>query len=236
MVAAVRRVWAAAAVGLVLVMTGCGPHARIPEGDELYREGEQRYLAMATTMHGILMRVHEGEWTVPTGGYGAIPIGCTLGAGGDFGYRFSYRREVTLPGLDRRAVSAAATEAFREAGLSAEPSEFGEGEAAEWNLVAEDDEHGRIVLTIAAGASRVEVAADTPCAPGSAAELSSMVTADDTRGADALTWRSLPAFEGPDSVPIFSFPAGSPEYFSEDGTPVDPQPVVTDPPTAPYGG
>lgn len=231
-----RHVWAAAAVGLVLIMTGCGPQAQIPEGDELYREGEQRYLAMATTMHGILMRVHEGEWTVPTGGYGAIPIGCNLGAGGDFGYRFSYRREVTLPGLDRGAVSAAATEAFREAGLSAEPSEFGEGEAAEWNLVAEDDEHGRIVLTIAAGASRVEVAADTPCAPGNAAELSSMVTADDARGGDTLTWRSLPAFEGPGSVPIFYFPAGSPEYFSEDGTPVDPQPVVTDPPTAPYGG
>lgn len=231
-----RHVGAAGAVGLVLMMTGCGVQAQVPQGDDLYRDGEQRYLAMATTMHSVLMGVHEGEWTVPTGGYGAVPVGCTLGVGGDLGYRFSYRREATLPDMDGEAVSEAATAAFRDAGLSGQAAAYGAGDAAEWNLVAEDDDLGRVVVTIVPGESRVEVSADTPCAPGNAGELSRMVTDDEARGSDALTWRGLPAFEGPDSVPIFYFPVGSPVYFDEDGTPVEPQPVVTDPPKAPFGG
>lgn len=235
-VSAVRHVWAAVAAGLVLTMTGCGVPAQVPQRDALYRDGEQRYLAMATTMHTVLMGVHEGDWTVPTGGYGAVPIGCSLEGSGDLGYRFSYRREVTLPGMDGETMSAAATAAFRDAGLKGEAAGYGKGDAAEWNLVAEDEALGRVVVTIVPGASRVEVSADTPCAPGNAGELSRMVTDDEARGSDTLTWRSLPATEGPDSVPLFYFPVGSPVYFNEDGSPVEPQPVVTAPPKAPYGG
>lgn len=230
-----RQTGAAFAVGLVLMMTGCGVQGQVPEGAELYRGAEERYQTMATTMHSVLMGIHEGEWTVPTGGYGAVPVSCELGTGGGFGYRFSYRREVVLPDLDGKAVSTAAVDAFREAGLDGEAAAYGAGDASEWNLIAEDDERGRIVVTIAVGASRVEVSADTPCWPGNAGELSSMVTDDAARTDDPLTWRSLPATEGPESVPIFYFPSGSPVYFNEDGTPVEPQPVVTDPPDAPYG-
>jgi len=81
----------------------------------------------------------------------------------------------------------------------------------------------------------VTASADTPCTPGDSDALSAMVGDDENRGDDILTWRSIPATEGVDSVPQFYFPAGGPVYFNEDESLVEPQPVVTDPPKAPFG-
>lgn len=233
-VSMMRRAWAAVAVGLVLVMTGCG--AAVPEGDALYRDGEKRFMELATRMHTVLMGIHEGVWTIPVGGDGAVPGSCTIGFGGADGYAFSYRRTVDLPGMDPEAVSAAAVAAFREAGFDGTPTTYGSGESAEWNVIADDETLGNVVATIRPREGRVEVSADTPCVPGKAGDLSYMVTDDEHRGDGPSTWRYLPATEGPDSVPQFYFPADGPIYFNEDETPVEPQPVVTDPPKAPYGG
>lgn len=230
-----RYVWAVVAAGLVLVMTGCAAQA-VPEGDELYRDGEKRYLAMATTMHEVLMGVHEGDWEVPFGGYGAVPIACDLGLSDD-GYRFGYRRSVDLAAIDGEALSQLAVKAFEKVGLKPETAVYGEGgDRPEWNVIAEDDVVGRAVVTIRPGESWVGVSADTPCSPGNAGDLSRMVTDDGNRGNDDQVWRTLPAIEGVDSVPQFYFPAGGPVYFNEDESLVDPQPLVTDPPKAPYGG
>ncbi|WP_341940260.1 hypothetical protein [Microbacterium sp. LWH10-1.2] len=231
--AAMRCAWAVVAAGLVLVTTGCAAQAA-PEGDELYRDGEQRYLAMANTMHTVLMGVHEGVWDVPIGGYGAFPIACDLGLADD-GYRFAYRRSVALPDVDGQALSDVAVKAFADAGLEPEAAVYGEGDRAEWNVIAEDDAVGRAVLTIRPAEGTVTASADTPCTPGESDALSAMVGDDENRGDDVLTWRSIPATEGVDSVPQFYFPAGGPVYFNEDESLVEPQPVVTDPPKAPYG-
>lgn len=227
-----RRGWAAV-MGLALVMSvsGC---AAAPEGGALYRDGEKRFLEMATRMHTVLMGIHEGAWTVDE--YGAIPHGCTIGFGGAKGYAFSYRRSVDLPDMDAEQVSAAAVAALREAGFTVAPETDGAGAGAEWGVVVVDDDAlGNVVTTIRPSQGRVEVSVDTPCTPGNAGELSAMVTAEDEWGSDTLTWRYLPATEGPGSLPQFYFPPGSPAYVTEDGTLVQPQPIVTDPPQAPYG-
>jgi len=229
----VKRARAAAAVGLVLVMTMTGCGAAVPEGDALYRDGEKRFLEMATRMHTVLMGIHEGLWTVDE--YGAIPGGCTIGFGGPDGYAFGYRRSVELPGMDPEAMSAAAVAAFREAGFDGKPVTYGSGDAAEWVVLADDETLGNVVATIRPKEGHVIVSVDTPCVPGDAGDLSYMVTDDGNRGSDPFTWRYFPATEGPESVPQFYFPADGPIYYNEDGTLVDPQPVVTDPPKAPYG-
>jgi len=217
---------------LVVTMTGCG--AAVPEGDALYRDGEKRFLEMATRMHTVLMGIHEELWTVEE--YGAIPIACTIGFGGPDGYAFTYRRSVNLPEMDPDAVSAAAVAAFREAGFDGRPVTYGSGDAAEWVVLADGETLGNVVATIRPKEGRVIVSVDTPCAPGNAGDLSYMVKDAANRGADLSTWRYFPATEGPESVPQFYFPADGPIYVNEDGTLVDPQPVVTDPPKAPYGG
>jgi len=38
-----------------------------------------------------------------------------------------------------------------------------------------------------------------------------------------------------DSNPQFYFPEGGPLFYDEDGTPIVPQPVVTEVPQGPYG-
>lgn len=229
-----RREWTAAAAGLVVVMSLVGCGAAAPEGDALYRDGEKRFLEMATRMHTVLMGIHEGPWTVDE--YGAIPHGCSIGFGGPGGFAFGYRRSVDLSDMDPDAVSAAAVVAFREAGFEASPVTYGSGDAAEWNVLAEDEGLGNVVATIRPKEGRVIVSVDTSCAPGNAGDLSYMVKDAANRGADPSTWRFFPATEGPDSVPQFYFPADGPIYFNEDGTLVEPQPVVTDPPKAPYDG
>lgn len=230
----VRYVWAVVAAGLVLVMTGCAVQAA-PEGDELFRDGERRYLALANTMHTVLMGVHEGDWDVPFGGYGVVPESCDLGFAGE-GYRFAYRRGVSLPGVDGPAMSEVAVAAFAEAGLTARAVVYGEGgENPEWNVIAEDDVVGRAVVTIRPAEASIWVSVDSLCFPGNADELDFMVTDDANRANDDVVWRTLPATEGVDSVPQFYFPAGGPVYFNEDSTLVEPQPLVTEPPEAPYG-
>jgi hypothetical protein len=222
------------AAGLVMVMTGCAAQAA-PEGDELFRDGERRYLALANTMHTVLMGVHEGDWSVPFGGYGVVPEPCDLVFAGE-GYSLTYVRGVRLPGVDGPAMSDVAVAAFAEVGLTGKAVVYGEGgERPEWNVIAEDDVVGRAMVTIRPAEDWVGVSAHSLCFPGNAWDLSWMVTDDGNRANDDVVWRTLPATEGVDSVPQFYFPAGGPVYFNEDETLVEPQPLVTEPPEAPYG-
>lgn len=225
------RGWAAVAgLAVVLSLSGC---AAAPQGDALYRDGEKRFLETATRLHTVLMGIHEGVWTVDE--YGAIPHSCTMGFGGPYGYAFSYRRSVELPEMDAEQVGAATVAAFGEAGLDVAPTTSGTGSQGDWTVIADDETLGNVVATIRPRARRVEVSVDTPCTPGDAGDLSAMVSAEDEWGNDTLTWRYLPATEGPGSVPQFYFPPDSPAYVTEDGTLVEPQPKVTEPPKAPYG-
>lgn len=221
---------AALSVGLVLMMTGCAQAA--PEGDELYRQAAEQYFPLAEDMHGVIMAIHEGEWAVDQGAYGALGTSCQRGAD-EFGYFFDYARTVTLEGLDPQAVSATAASAFAELGLDPDVAVRGEGDGEEHVVIAEGERIGRAVVTIRPARDQIRVTARTPCAPGSAHEVTALVFGDE-RIPEGAALR-MPATEGPDSVPQFYFPADGPLYYDEDGTPVDPQPVVTDPPEAPYG-
>ncbi|GAB3618692.1 hypothetical protein GCM10027416_32490 [Okibacterium endophyticum] len=211
-------------------MTGCAQAA--PQGDALYEEASEQYFPMAEDMHGVIMAIHEGEWTVDQGGYGAQGTSCQRGAD-EFGYMFNYVRVVTLEDLDAEALSAAAASAFDELGLTPAVTVRGEGEGEEHVVVAEGERIGRAVVTIRPAHDQVRVTARTECAPGSAHDVSALVFGEERLPAGVS--RRLPAFEGPDSVPQFYFPADGPVYYNEDGTPVVPQPVVTEYPKAPYG-
>ncbi|MCD2500084.1 MULTISPECIES: hypothetical protein [Microbacterium] len=225
-----NRIRTALIVSIALLLTSLTGCARTLHGVELYQSAQQQFLSTATTMHRVLMAIHPGDWTVPTGGYGAVPIACSRGWSGDFGYMFSYRRDVDVDISDAAALQERATEAFARAGLESSSPVYGTGQGAEWNVIAEDASIGRLVVTVIPSAGRVEVSADSPCVAGDAGELRSMIIEDDT----VTTWRSLPAFEGPTSVPLFYFPADGPLYFREDGTPIEPQPVVTVAPVSPW--
>lgn len=232
-----RSVWVAVAAGLVLMMTGCAAQS-VPEGDELYRDGEKHYLAMASMMHDIIMDIHAGDWEIPFGGHGAVPGDCDEDVADD-GYSFHYRRTVDMVDLvdmDPQAISDRAAAAFTKAGLKPVTSIYGEGgDRPQWNIIAEDDTAGSIFVEIHPAEGWVGASADSPCYPGDSDDLGWMVTDDGNRSNDDVVWQTLPAFEGVDSVPQFYFPAGGPVYFNEDESPVIPQPVVTDPPKAPYG-
>ncbi|PQZ49783.1 hypothetical protein CQ040_14770 [Microbacterium sp. MYb54] len=223
---------AAAAVGLVMTMTGCGTTAA-PEGDALYRDGEKNYVAYSTVMHSVIMAIHEGEWVVDQGSFGASPIPCRIN-GEVSGYTFSWARVLEpTEEIDVDAVVAAATTAFEEAGVEASTATFGEGDRQEVNVIGTGGDVGRGVVTIRPGRNQISASATPGCIPGDAADLSDMVFGGELSEGESLRF---PAFEGPDWQPRFYFPeGGSPVYYNEDGTPVDPQPTQTKFPVAPYG-
>ncbi|CAH0215609.1 hypothetical protein SRABI76_02378 [Microbacterium oxydans] len=227
-----RGLMAAAAVGLVMTMTSCGS-ATAPEGDELYRDGEKNYVAYATVMHSVIMAIHEGDWVVDQGAFGATPIPCRIG-GEVSGYTFSWVR-VLEPAeeIDVDAVVAAATSAFEDAGVETETARFGEGERQEVNVIGTGGDVGRGVVTIRPGRNQISASATPGCMPGDAADLSDMVFGELAYEGASLRF---PAFEGPGWQPRFYFPKeGSPVYFNADGTPIEPQPTTTEYPVAPYG-
>lgn len=221
---------AAMAVGMVVMMTSCGSTAA-PTGDALYRDGEQRYVAYATTMHSVIMAIDETEWTVES--FGASPAPCRID-GELSGFAFSWARMLELGDRDIDAVVAAATAAFEAAGMAAETARYGEGDREEINVIGTGGDVGRGVVTVRPDQDHIRVTATTDCFAGDAGDLSDMIFG----GGLVYEGASLrfPAYEGPDWQPRFYFPEdGSPVYFNEDGTPVDPQPQPTDLPIAPYG-
>ena len=228
-----RRIPAALAVAAVgLVLTSCVP---APEGDALYRDGEKNYIAYATVMHSVIMAVHEGDWAVDQGSFGASPIPCRIN-GEVTGYTFSSVRVLEPEGeIDVDAVVAAATKAFEDAGVEAITARFGEGDRQEVNVIGTGGDVGRGVVTIRPGRNEISASATPGCIPGDAADLSDMVFGGQLVY-DGAALR-FPAFEGPDWQPRFYFPEeGSPIYRNEDGTPIEPQPTTTEFPVAPYDG
>mgnify|MGYP001593893992 CR=1 FL=1 len=223
-----RGLKVAAATGMVMtMMTGCG--STVPEGDQLYWDGEKHYTEYATVMHSVIMSIDEGPWRVDS--YGASPIPCDRD-GGDSGYMFSWVRVLAQDAVDAEAVEAAATAAFEKAGLDAETATFGEGDRQEINIIGTGAPVGRGVVTIRPARATIEVTAETDCFAGDAGDLSDLIF-------DGLVYKGasqrFPAFEGPDWQPRFYFPEdGSPVYRNADGTPVEPQPTTTDFPVAPY--
>jgi hypothetical protein len=221
---------AAAAAGLVLMMTGCSSAL---DGDALYQDGADRYFPLAKGMHSVLMSLHEGEWTIGDGGHGAMPTSCRADDGGA-GYFLDYVRALSTDISDPQQVSDTAARAFEKLGLTPDAYVLGDGDDAEWYVVAEGDPVGRAVVTIRPVRGEIDVTARTACTPGDSNELSGMVL-DDAEVPDMDAWRRLPATEVPESVPQFYFPKDGPVYYNADRTPVQPQPLVTDPPKAPYG-
>ena len=221
---------AALTIGLALTMTGCADAA--PEGEALYQRAAEQYFPLAEDMHDVIMAIHQGEWAVDQGGYGALGVSCQRGAN-EFGYFLNYVRIVTLENLDAEAMSATAAAAFSDLGLEPDAIVRGEGAGEEHVVIAEGERIGRAVVTIRPARNEIRVTARTSCVPGSAHDVTAMVFGEERIPAHAA--RRLPATEGPDSVPQFYFPADGPVYYDENFTPVDPQPIVTEPPTAPYG-
>ena len=225
-----RRWMTAAAVGMVVAMTGCSAAETSPAGDELYRDGEKRFIEYSTVMHSVIMAIHEGDWVVDT--YGASPIECRTGAGGS-GYAFSWVRTLEVDDIDVDRVVASATAAFEAANVDAGTATYGEGDAQEVNVIGEGGAIGRGVVTIRPARGTIEVTASPGCFAGDAGDLSDMVFGGlvyDT------AWQRFPAVEGPDWEPRFYFPEeGSPVYREDDGSPVQPQPSPERLPIAPYG-
>lgn len=223
---------AAMAVGMVMTMTSCGFTAA-PTGDALYRDGEQRYVAYATTMHSVIMAIDETEWSVDQGSFGASPIPCRIN-GELTGFAFSWARLLELGDRDVDDVVAAATTAFEDAGMEAATATYGKGDRQEINVIGTGGDVGRGVVTVRPDQNHIRVTASPGCFPGDAADLSDMVFGGGLvyKGAS----RRIPAFEGPDWQPRFYFPEeGSPVYYTEDGEPIEPQPSPTELPKAPYG-
>jgi len=229
-----RRTFAMAlATGMVVIMTGCSSAAEAPTGDALYRDGEDRYLSYATTMHSVIMAIHDGEWKVDQGSWGASPIPCRREGGSD-GYAFSWARLLEQDAPDVDSIVAASSAAFEAADMTATTTTYGEGDRQEVNVIATGGPVVRGVVTIRPALGTIRVTAEPGCFPGDAAKLYDMVFAGISYPGLALR---VPAFEGPDWQPRFYFPEdGSPVYWNEDGTPIEPPPASTESPVAPYGG
>lgn len=216
----------ALAVGLALTMSGCGgqtpPGATEPAGTEpeTYAQAEDRFMTMADGLHTLIMAIEPAEWAVVDGAYGAHPTGCQLGVSADSGYRLSAVRAIELPGRDPQQIADAASAAFRELGVSSEVADRGEGDARELTVVGEGTIAERTVVTVRPATGQVRVSTETACVPGSAHDLATEVFAEERLPADV--WRRLPAFEGPESQPAFSFPADGPRYYDESGEPLRP--------------
>lgn len=226
----ITRAMAALAAGLVLTMTGCAAEAPAPAGDDAYATARDRYTAMANELHAVIMAIEPAEWTVDQGQYGAMPVGCQVGASADTGFFFSAVRTVELSDRDPQQIADAADAAFADLGVEAEVGSFGEGVAREVNVVGESDA-ARTVVNIKPETGQVRVTSETVCEPGSTDEITTTMFGEELYPLDV--WRRMPATEGPASVPQFFFPADGQVFYEEDGTPVDPQPVVTTAPTPP---
>lgn len=221
----------ALAVGLVLTMSGCGgqsdPGSTGGTGEggagETYAQAEGRFTTMATGVHSVIMAIEPTEWSVVDGAYGAHPTGCQSGLSEEGGYRLVAVRGLELPGRDPLDVAAAASEAFASLGIESVTTDRGQADAREVTVVAEGGIAERTVVTIRPATGQVRVSSQTECAPGSAHDLATEVFAEERLPADV--WRRLPAFDGPDSEPSFSFPAGGPMYYDEAGNPLQPQPT-----------
>lgn len=210
-----RRTAAVLAAGLALTTTACTAPA--PTGDELYSSAEARYRPFASSMHSVLMAVHEDEWAVGQKAHGAAPISCDDGRG----YRFAVIRSATTPELDADETAARAVDAMQHLGISAESGGHGSGAAAERVIVGSGEAIERMVVTIRPEHGDIRVTAQTGCEPGEAWELSDLIFGD---SGQEDRWRWLPAFEGPHSEVRFSFPADGPVHYDEDGTPILPPP------------
>lgn len=227
-----RVLMAVVAASTTVMLTACGSATPTPTGDELYRDGEGRYVSYATTMHALIMAIDEKRWTVDQGSWGASPIPCRTDGGGA-GYSFSWARVLEQDDLDADAIVASASTAFAAADMNVTTATYGAGAREEINVIATGGEVVRGVVTIRPARGTIRVTAEPGCFAGDAAALSDMVFAGVTYPGLA---RRLPAFEGPDWQPRFYFPEdGSPLYWNEDGTPIDPPPTMTELPVAPYG-
>ena len=225
-----RRRMAAAAVGMVLLMTaGCAATAAPADDDGLYAAGREHHEEFATGLHDVLMAVDPDTWAVRQGDYGAAPVTCE---GGD-GYFFHAIREATPQGADADELVRRTTEALDRLDLDVTSEVLGAGDDEQRAIVGVGAVFERLAVTIRPATGVVLVTASSVCGPGSAAALGDLVFAGSTARDQ---WRLLPATEGPDSVPMFYFPPDGPVYYDAAGDPVDPQPVVADPPVAPYGG
>lgn len=224
-----RRRMAAAAAGLVLLMvTGCSGSST-PEGEALYTAGAERYDEFASGLHAVLMAVHEDTWAVRQKDFGAVPIACEDGKG----YSFHAIREATPTGVSADELQQRAERSLEELGLEVSTEVFGSGEDEQRAIVGTGGIFDQAAVTIRPATGVVLVTAGSTCGEGSAAELGDLVFAESTARDQ---WRYLPATEGPASVPQFYFPSDGPVYYDEAGDPVDPQPVLTELPVAPYGG
>lgn len=228
-----RRVLTAAlAAGTLMIATACASTTPVPTGDALYRDGQGRYDSYATTMHSVIMAIHDGRWDVDQGSWGASPIPCRTDGGGA-GYAFSWARVLKKDVLEVETIVGAASAAFEDADMTVTTATYGAGDREEVNVIATGGAVVRGVVTIRPARGTIRVTAEPGCFAGDAADLSDMVFAGVSYPGLA---RRLPAFEGPDWQPRFSFPEdGSPVYWNEDGTPIDPPPTTTDLPVAPYG-
>ncbi|MDD7930569.1 hypothetical protein [Microbacterium thalli] len=211
----------------LLLVSGCGDPGRLGDG-ETYAQARERFSAFAAGVHSVIMAIEPTEWSVVDGAYGAHPTGCQLGLSEEGGYRLVAVRGLELPGRDPLDVAAAASEALASLGIESDTTERGQADAREVTVVAEGGVAERTVVTIRPATGQVRVSSETECAPGSAHDLATEVFAEERLPADI--WRRLPATEGPSSVPQFFFPPDGPVYYDETGVPVQPQPLVTDPP------
>lgn len=230
-----RRSMAVLTVGLAVIMVGCTPSAENPspgEGTSQYREAEARYLEYSTIMHSVIMAIEPGAWTVDQGRWGAAAITCQQ-EGGERGYAFDWARQLQPAELDVDAVIEAASSAFAEAGLDVQTTTFGEGERKKVEVIGSGDGVGHGVVSMRPAVNQITVTATHGCFSGDALEITKMVFGGEVYEGASLRY---PAVEGPDWQPRFYFPEeGSPVYVNPDGTPVDPQPVVSEWPVAPYG-
>ena len=186
-----------------LLLSGCVNPGGLGDG-ETYAQARERFFAMATGLHAVIMAIEPTEWRVVDGAYGAHPTGCQRGLDENGGYRLVAVRGLELPGRDPQDVTEAAVEAFAALGIDSDTTDRGQGDAREVTVVAEGGMAERTVVTIRAATGQVRVSAETECAPGSAHDLATEVFAEERLPADV--WRRLPVVDGPTSTPSFSFP------------------------------
>lgn len=199
----------------------------MPTGDHFYELAAEQYFAFAGELHEVLMSVHDGQWQVWQGDYGALPGGCQFEPWAVYGYSFTATRTVQLTDVDGRALVQQTRDLLLSLGRTVDYTES-PAAATGFNVTGSKGDLGTIRLSVKETTGEVRVRASTPCRHGSATELAPMVWADHL-DLDFQGGRLLPATEGPDSVLLFYFPPDGPRYYDENWDPVDPQPLVTSP-------
>ncbi|WP_064955735.1 hypothetical protein [Microbacterium arborescens] len=170
----------------VLLASGCANPVGL-EGGETYAQARDRFVAMATGVHTVVMAIEPTEWRVVDGSYGAHPTGCQRALNEGGGYRLVAVRGLELPGRDPREVAGVAVEAFASLGIDSHMADRGQGEAREVTVVAEGGMAERAVVSIRPATGQVRVSAETECAPGSAHDLATEVFAEERLPDDV--WR-----------------------------------------------